>query len=112
MLLSSYGLIWRIAADGTSRPLPDTASGSRDRHAVMGMTEDKSGNVYAAAFADRAVRRITPAGQVTTVTTTPESWGPTGVAVASDGTLWVLEASATNEQRVRRIDPSGRVRVY
>jgi sugar lactone lactonase YvrE len=78
----------------------------------MGLSTDTSGNLYAAAYGDRAVRRITPSGEVTTVATVPMMWGPTGVAVALDGAIWVLEASVTNAQRVRRVDPSGRVRVF
>ena len=112
VLFSSQGSIWRLLADGRLTHLSDAVSRSRNRYAVMGLAEDARGNVYAAAYADRAVRRLTPSGQVTTVTTTPEPWGPTGVAAAADGTLWILEASVTNAQRVRRIDRSGRVRVY
>jgi DNA-binding beta-propeller fold protein YncE len=49
---------------------------------------------------------------VTTVATTPRDWKPTGVAVAPDGALWVLEASSTNAQRVRRIAPDGSSRIF
>lgn len=111
-LLSSYGVAWRVTADGAATQLSASVSRSRDRYAIMGLTEDSAGNVYVAAYADGAVRRLTPSGQVATVATSPPSWAPTGIAVGRDGTLWVLEAAATNEQRVRRIDPNGRVRVY
>ncbi len=112
VLFSSYGVVWRVSGDGKPARLPEAVSRSRDRFAVMGLSEDRSGNIYAAAFEDRAVRRITPSGQVSTVVRTPNGWRPTGVAIAADGAVWVLEASLTNAQRVRRVDPSGRVHVY
>lgn len=111
-LLSSYGVAWRVTVDGAAMQLPASVSRSRDRYAIMGLTEDGAGNVYVAAYADGVVRRVTPSGQVATVATSPRPWAPTGIAVAPDGTLWVLEAAVTNEQRVRRIDPNGRVQVY
>lgn len=111
VLLSSYGVVWRIRSDGRTERLPDV-SRSRDRFAVMGMAEDGDGNVYVAAYADRAVRRISPIGEVATLATTPDAWGPTGVAIAPGGVVWVLEASETNAQRVRRIGPDGRTQAY
>jgi streptogramin lyase len=70
------------------------------------------GSIYVAAYEDQAVRRVSPSGEVTTITSTPPSWGPTGIAVAADGAMWVLEASVTNAQRVRRIGRDGTVRVF
>ena len=111
-LVSDHGIVWRVPPGGSARQLPASVSASRERLAVMGLSSDAGGNIYVAVYEDRAVRRIAPAGQVTTVVTTPVLWGPTGVAVASDGTIWVLEASVTNAQRVRRVDREGRARLF
>jgi hypothetical protein len=111
-LVSDHGIVWRVPPGGTARQLPAGVSASRDRLAVMGLASDATGNIYAAAYQDRAVRRVSAAGEVTTVATTPVMWGPTGVAVSPQGTVWILEASITNAQRVRRVDRDGKVRVF
>jgi len=51
-------------------------------------------------------------GRLATVARTPAPWGPSGVMVAPNGDLWILEYSTTNEARVRRIARSGRVTVF
>jgi hypothetical protein len=40
----------------------------------------------------------------------PIGWRPTGGLAAPDGALWVLEGSAANTVRVRRIAPDGQER--
>ncbi len=57
---------------------------------LLGVAVDARGNVYAADHANRRIRRITPAGAVSTVLRTGSFWAPTGITVASDG-LYVLE---------------------
>ena len=83
-----------------------------DRHAIMGLWTDARENVYAAVFADHAVKKIQPDGRVTTVVHSKSPWSPTGGLVAPNGDLWILECSATNAVRVRRIGPAGQVRIF
>lgn len=83
-----------------------------DRHAIMGLWTDGRKNVYAAVFADHAVKKIQPDGRVTTVVYSKSPWSPTGGLVAPNGDLWILECSTTNAVRVRRISPAGDVRVF
>jgi sugar lactone lactonase YvrE len=73
------------------------------RHTVMGIWTDRAENVYLADHANRAVKRVTPDGRVSTVATSSFPWSPTGGAFAANGDLWILEASVTNQVRVRRI---------
>ncbi|BCS31227.1 hypothetical protein TBR22_A04270 [Luteitalea sp. TBR-22] len=110
--VSEGGVVWRIRRGASAERLPAALSRSRERLAVMGMAVGPDGSLYVAAFEDGAVRRLSLAGQVTTVATTPRDWKPTGVAVAPDGALWVLEASSTNAQRVRRVAADGSSRVF
>lgn len=77
--------------------------GALDQHAVMGLWTDRSGNVYAAVYADGVVRKFTPEGVMTVVTRSQYPWGPTGGAVARDGSLWILEAHMPDAVRVRRV---------
>jgi sugar lactone lactonase YvrE len=79
--------------------------GSIDQHAVMGLWTDRPGNVYAAVYADGLVKRFTPDARASVVARSPRPWGPTGGLVASDGALWLLEGSPTNQARARRVAP-------
>ena len=110
--VSEGGVLWRVRAGAPPTRLPDVVSRSRGRLAVMGVAGAADGSIYVAAYEDRAVRRVSPSGEVTTITSTPSGWGPTGIAIAADGTVWVLEASVTNAQRVRRLSRNGAVRVF
>ena len=83
-----------------------------DRHALMGLWLDRSGNVYVAGFADREVKRVDPLGRVSVAARTAPGWGPTGGLFAPDGALWILEGSVTGAVRVRRIAPGGAVRAW
>lgn len=80
---------------------------------VMGLwpTADKA--VYVAVYGARAVLRVDIAdGGVATVARSPAPWGPSGVVVAPDGYMWILEYSTKNEARVRRIAPDGTARIF
>jgi sugar lactone lactonase YvrE len=80
---------------------------------LMGLWPNADGDVYVAVYDARSVVRVRPAdGRVTTVARSPRPWAPSGVLVAPDGHLWVLEYSTTNATRVRRIAPNGRARVF
>jgi hypothetical protein len=79
---------------------------------MMGMWVDARSNVYVAVYGARAVMRAAPDGRVATVARSPAPWGPSGVTVAPNGDLWILEYSTSNEARVRRVARDGRVTVY
>lgn len=82
--------------------------GSLDQHAVMGLWTDRAGNVYAAVYADRVVKKLTPDGRMSVVARSSGLWGPTGGLVAPDGALWLLEGTPTNQTRARRVGRPGR----
>ncbi len=62
-----------------------------DRHAIMGLWTDGRANVYAAVYADHAVKRIQPDGSVTTVVRSRAPWSPTGGLIAPNGDMWILD---------------------
>lgn len=73
----------------------------------MGIWTDRAENVYLADHANRAVKRVTPDGRVSTVATSSFPWSPTGGAFAANGDLWLLEASVTTQVRVRKLSVVG-----
>lgn len=74
-----------------------------DRHALMGLWLDRAGNVYVADAAQGRVQRISTDGRVTIVARSSQPWMPTGGTFAANGDLLLLEASLTNDVRLRRI---------
>lgn len=75
---------------------------------LFGLAVTPSRIVYAADFRNRRVLRITPSGAVSVVLRADPPWTPTGVAVARNGDLYVLEVgfrppSTWMKPRVRKL---------
>ena len=107
LYLIDAGDLLRIARDGKRTRLAQLRRGPYvallNRHDVQGMWLDRAGNVYAAYSAKRSVVRVTPAGVASVIVKSTVPWSPCGGAFAPNGDLLVLEYSATNEVRVRRV---------
>jgi hypothetical protein len=78
----------------------------------MGLFPDAQGGLYVAVYGTRSIVRVGADARVATVARTQAPWGPSGVMVAPNGDLWILEYSTSNEARVRRIARNGRVTVF
>ena len=103
------------AYSGDGGPATESALG-----APQGVVADSSGNIYIADSANHRVRRVDPAGTISTVAGTgvggysgdggPATEArlhyPTDLTVDSSGTLYIVDMG---NYRVRRIDPSGRI---
>jgi hypothetical protein len=74
------------------------------RHAIMGIWTDAAENVYLADYANGEIKRVTPAGVVSKFADSTMPWSPTGGTFAPNGDLWILEATLTNQVRVRKVD--------
>ncbi len=110
-------------SDGANPGATTDGTGTAARFNVpVGITIDGAGNLYVAESAGHAVRRITPAGVVTTLAGAGGAQGmvdgtgsaarfffPLGITVGPDGDLYVVDSG---NSRIRRVSPAGVVTTY
>ena len=118
--------IRRIAPDGSVSTLAggregyaDGAGASAAFHTPSGLAIDREGNLYVADTGNNRIRKLTPAGLVSTLAgdgaagfrdgaaAVAQFDGPTGVAVDARGNVYVAD---TYNDRLRLITPAGEVR--
>ena len=91
--------------------------GADGRGGPAGVAVDSQGNLYVSDFGNNTIRKISAAGQVTTIAGQPDPYNPVsvdgtnngahfsnpqGVAVAADGSVYVVESSL-----IRKVTPMG-----
>lgn len=110
-----------LAGNATPGSTDDLGTAARFNHPI-GVTTDSTGNVYIADTGNGTIRRITPAGEVSTFAgfagsfgsadgtgTNAQFYGPQGIAADSAGYLYVADtANAT----IRKISPAGAVSLF
>ena len=100
-VVSASGVVTTLAG-GTSGHADGTGTAARFTY-LYGLAFDTSGNLWATDRDNRTLRRITPAGVVTTVTPSLTLNYPGGLAIEGTGQLVVAD---TLNYRIVRVQPS------
>ena len=121
--VSPGGTISTVAGNGTFGFSGDGGPATSAQLSAEGIALDQTGNLYIADISNRRVRKVSPAGIITTVagTGTPgdtgdggpassaELYEPIFVAVDSTGNLYIAD---TVEGVVRKVAPDGTISTY
>jgi hypothetical protein len=119
--ITPLGVVTTLAGVSTAGTTDGPAAASRF-NGPNGMAADSAGNVYVADSENEAIRKISPAGVVTTLAGSPGISGsvdgtgtnarfnhPNSVAVDSAGTIYVAD---TYNCTIRKITPAGVVTTF
>ena len=114
--ITPTGVVTTLAGVAESSGSTDGAGADARFRQPYGVAVDGDGNLYVADADNHTIRKITPAGVVTTLAGTAESYGsadgrgplarfsrPYGVAVDGDGNLYVADR---NNHTIRKITPA------
>ncbi len=119
--INAAGIITTIAGNGTFGFSGDNvAATATELSNPRGVAVDKHGNVYIADQGNNRIRKVDPAGIITTIAgtgtagyngdgigaTTAELFNPYGVAVDTSGNIFVADV---DNQRIRKIDVAGSI---
>ena len=114
--VSSAGTVSTLAGIAIQGP-NDGAGGAAQFYYPIGTAVDYAGNLYIADAFNQTIRKVTPAGAVTTLAGSPGLAGsadgtgsaalfnyPEGVAVDGDGNVYVAD---THNDTIRKVTPTG-----
>jgi streptogramin lyase len=113
------GVVTTLAGNPRQNGSADGTGSAAEFNNPTGVAVDTAGNVYVADLNNRTIRKVTPAGVVTTLAGAANLYGntdgtgsaarffnPQGVAVDSAGNVYVVDAYA---ETIRKITPAGAV---
>jgi sugar lactone lactonase YvrE len=117
--VSTAGIITTVAGNGVATFAGDGGSAtSASLDDPFGVAVDSSGNLYIADEYNQRIRKVSPAGVITTIAgngtsgyngdggsaTSAELYYPGGVAVDSSGNVYIAD---TDNQRIRKVTAAG-----
>jgi sugar lactone lactonase YvrE len=112
--ITPAGVVTTLAGNGEQGTLDGNGTAAK-LNTPISLTVDSAGNIYFAEFYGSRIRKITPAGDVSTLAgggedyrdgtgTAARFWNPLGVAVDAWGNVYVADAG---NGCIRRISPGG-----
>ncbi len=117
--ITPAGVVSTLAGTAGVSGSTDATGAAASFQSPYGVAVDNAGNVYVADFGNSTIRKITPAGAVSTLAGTAGVFGsadaigaaasfqsPTGVATDSAGNVYVAD---TGNHTIRKITPAGAV---
>ncbi len=117
--ISPAGVVTTLAGTAGTSGSADGAGSTARFNYPLDITVDSTGNAYVTDVGNRIIRKIDPAGTVTTLAGSSGTWGgtdgtgtaatfsnPQGIAVDSAGNIYVAD---TENNTIRRINPAGAV---
>lgn len=117
--ITAEGVVSTFAGQGSIGS--DDGTGTEAKfHNPIGIAVNAGGTVFVADYLNDRIRKITPAGVVTTFAGTSQGFAdgagtaaqfyqPTGMAVSTDGTLYVADGQ---NNRIRKITEDGNVSTF
>ena len=121
--VSSSATITTIAGSGEAGYSGDGGSAIRAKMYAVAVAVDGRGNVYIADFQSDRVRKVSPAGTITTLAgtgspfasgdggpATSAGMNPRAVAVDGQGNVYIVDRYPNN--RVRKVSPNGTVTTF
>ena len=103
------GVVTTVAGKAQTPGYVDANGADARFYYPTGMAVDSTGNAYVADFSNNVVRKITPAGDVTTIAGGYHFDYPGGVAVDVAGNVYV---TATVNETIDKVAPDGTVTIY
>jgi len=115
--ITPAGIVTTLAGSGTPGFIDGTGTAAKF-NLPFGITIDGSGNLYVGEINNNAIRKITPAGVVTTLAGNPNGYSgtqdgygssarfnsPVGLTTDAAGNVFVADF---NNHRIRKVTPSG-----